>query len=222
MTNIASKNPYLAALEWQFLQGVDEGVSDSPVDRTQSVMPVPANMSSSNTPIAVIQDLGGTSHLVQQAKKLAQNCQNLAELSAAISSFEGIALKKTATNMVFGDGNPKAQIMVIGEAPGNEEDKTGKPFAGDGGRLLDKILASIGLSRWDDDLQKAAYVTNLINWRPPGNRTPSQAELEISLPFVQRHIALISPKYLVLCGGACGQNTSVEQSFDHQIAGRVS
>lgn len=116
-------------------------------------------------------------------------------LREAILNFKGCALKETASTTVFSDGNPKASLMVIGEAPGAEEDKQGLPFVGASGKLLDKIFAAIGLSR-----QEHYYITNILPWRPPGNRTPTNEEMQLFLPFVRQHIAIMNPKILVLVG----------------------
>jgi uracil-DNA glycosylase len=120
----------------------------------------------------------------------------LAELEAAVSSFEGCALRKTATHTVFADGTPHAPVMVIGEAPGGDEDRLGKPFVGRSGQLLDRMLAAIGLDR-----QTNVYITNILFWRPPGNRKPTEAEIALCLPFVWRHIALGMPRVVLLSGG---------------------
>lgn len=129
------------------------------------------------------------------AETSAYGAQTLAELKAALLAFEGCALKYTATNLVFGDGNPKARIMLIGEAPGADEDRQGLPFVGQSGQLLDKMFAAIGLTRQN------FYITNIIPWRPPGNRQPTPAEADACLPFVRRHIDLVSPDFLILVGG---------------------
>lgn len=129
------------------------------------------------------------------ANAAAQSAQSLEELRAALLAFEGCALKYTATNLVFGDGNPKARVMLIGEAPGADEDRQGLPFVGQSGQLLDKMFAAIGLTR------ESFYITNIIPWRPPGNRQPTPGEAEACLPFVKRHIDLVSPDFLILVGG---------------------
>ena len=121
--------------------------------------------------------------------------QTLDELRTQLESFEGCALRATAMNLVFADGNPASPIMFIGEAPGEEEDRQGKPFVGTSGKLFDQMLASVGIARPD------IYIANVLFWRPPGNRTPTDAEIAACLPFVERHIALIKPKVLVLLGG---------------------
>ena len=204
-------NAYIAALQWHVDVGATEALEDAPVDAT--AMPEiprhePAEASqagvsgaSSATQMASGVQLTGTSDAAKAALALARDAQSLEELREAIAGFDGIPLKKTATNLVFSDGNPSAKIMLIGEAPGADEDRQGKPFAGESGVLLDKILASIGLSRTAEEPEKAVYISNILNWRPPGNRPPSPAEIEVSLPFIEKHIALAKPDVLILCGG---------------------
>jgi DNA polymerase len=133
--------------------------------------------------------------IISSAKNLANNCQTLAELKNAITQFDGCNLKKMATNTVFCDGNPDSKIMVIGEAPGNHEDLQGIPFCGDSGAMLNEMLMSINLDR-----QKDFYITNVIFWRPPGNRRPTDEELAICRPFFERHIELFAPKIIILVG----------------------
>lgn len=133
--------------------------------------------------------------IIASAKNLADNCQTLDELKNTIAQFEGCNLKKMATNTVFSDGNPNSKIMVIGEAPGNHEDLQGIPFCGDSGAMLNEMLMSINLHR-----QKDFYITNVIFWRPPGNRRPTDEELAICRPFFERHIELFAPKVIILVG----------------------
>lgn len=133
---------------------------------------------------------------VQRATELARKATSLDDLKSVIEAFDGCNLKFTARSTVFADGNPKANIMLIGEAPGRDEDEQGLPFVGKSGQLLDKMLAAIGLDRTQ------VYITNILPWRPPGNRTPTAAETDICLPFVERHIELIDPDLLVLVGGS--------------------
>jgi DNA polymerase len=116
-----------------------------------------------------------------------------------MEAFEGCALKSTATRLVFADGNPQARIMFVGEAPGRDEDIEGLPFVGRSGKLLDKMMAAIGLDR------TSAYIANVIAWRPPGNRTPTPQETQICLPFIQRHIELVNPDILVTLGNPSTQ-----------------
>jgi uracil-DNA glycosylase family 4 len=136
----------------------------------------------------------GTSEAAATARELAAAAQTLDELKDAIAKFEGLSLKATATNLVFADGNPETRLMLIGEAPGAEEDRRGLPFVGASGQLLDRMLAAIGHDRTN------CYITNIVNWRPPGNRKPSPAEMTLCLPFIERHIALINPALIVLLG----------------------
>ena len=133
------------------------------------------------------------------AEGLAEGCRTVAELRAALQGFEGCALKRTATQLVFADGNPEAEVMLIGEAPGREEDRLGLPFVGESGQLLDRMLAAIGRDR------KSVYISNGVFWRPPGNRHPSQEETTIGAPFARRHVALVKPKVLVFLGGGAAQ-----------------
>ena len=132
--------------------------------------------------------------IVAAAKKAAQAANTIAELRKAVEKFDGCGLKKMATNTVFADGNPDAEIMVIGEAPGNNEDLQGIPFCGDSGKLLDDMFRAINLDR------TKLYITNVIFWRPPGNRRPTEEELAICRPFVERHIQLFNPKIMILVG----------------------
>ena len=121
---------------------------------------------------------------------------SLDDLRAALTNYDDCALKNTASNMIFADGNPAARLMVIGEVPGRDEDRVGLPLVGSAGQLFDRMLASIGLSRAD------IYVTTLIPWRPPGNRTPTDEEMALLMPWLLRHIQLVNPARLLLLGGA--------------------
>ncbi|MFE0013833.1 uracil-DNA glycosylase family protein [Mesorhizobium sp. NPDC059054] len=132
---------------------------------------------------------------VQLARQLATGASNLDELREAMAGFDGCNLKFTAKSLVFADGNPNAALMLVGEAPGRDEDLEGLPFVGRSGRLLDRMLAAIGLDR------TSAYIANVIPWRPPGNRTPTPHETEICRPFIERQIELVKPKVLVNLGG---------------------
>lgn len=133
---------------------------------------------------------------VEQARELASSANSLEELRNAIAGFEGCNLRFQAQQAVFADGNPEADIMIIGEAPGRDEDAQGLPFVGKSGQLLDRMLAAIGLDR------NSVYISNVIPWRPAGNRTPTPAEVEICRPFIERHIELAKPELLVLVGGS--------------------
>ena len=124
---------------------------------------------------------------------------SLVDLKAALLAFEGCALKHTASNLVFADGNPGARLMIIGEAPGRDEDMVGLPFVGASGQLLDKMLASIGLNR------AHVYIANLLPWRPPGNRTPTVEETAMMLPWLRRHVQLANPDYVLILGGSAAK-----------------
>lgn len=150
------------------------------------------------------------------SRQLADSVENLEELRKIVSEFEGCNLKKLALNTVFSDGNSSAPFMFIGEAPGGTEDKMGIPFCGESGKLLDNMLASIGISR-----QANAYITNTVFWRPPANRPPTQEEINICRPFVEKHIALINPKLIILVGSTAATSllgkhagiTKIRQAF---------
>jgi DNA polymerase len=203
-------------LDW----GVDEGLSDLPVDRFADPPPAsppslpaaapppapaarlrgstalapPATVPPATLPVTTAAPRGLARPAASQAAALAAACTTPAALRAAIAGFEGCALRDTATNLVFADGNPDARIMLVGEAPGAEEDRAGLPFVGASGQLLDRMLASIGLDR------TKVLITNILPWRPPGNRTPSETEIAVCLPFVLRHIALVAPEVVLLLG----------------------
>ncbi len=140
-----------------------------------------------NTLMSITQIIAG-------ARKAAEACKNLKELEKAVKDFDGCSLKKMATNTVFADGNPDSGIMIIGEAPGNHEDLQGIPFCGDSGKLLNEMFKAIGFKR------ENLYITNTLFWRPPGNRRPTEDELAMCKPFVEKHIALVKPKLIVLMG----------------------
>ena len=146
--------------------------------------------SASNPPAATIPD---ESQAIR-ARALAKDAQSLEELRQLLTEFDGCNLRYTAKNLVFADGNPEAELMLVGEAPGREEDLEGLPFVGRSGKLLDRMLAAINLSR------ETAYISNILPWRPPGNRDPSALETEICRPFIERHIELKKPKVLITLG----------------------
>jgi DNA polymerase len=136
---------------------------------------------------------------VMAAREAARTAASLVELREILSKFEGCALRGTAKQLVFADGNPQARVMFVGEAPGREEDLEGLPFVGRSGKLLDLMMAAIGLNR------TTAYIANIIPWRPPGNRTPTPQESQICLPFIRRQIELANPDVLVCMGGPASQ-----------------
>jgi DNA polymerase len=129
------------------------------------------------------------------AAALARQCATLEELKSALAGFDGCTLRKTAMNTVFAAGNPQARLMIVGEAPGADEDRQGLPFVGLSGQLLDRMLAAIGMDR------ETVYISNILPWRPPGNRKPTAEEVETCLPFLKRHVELVGPKVLMLLGG---------------------
>lgn len=146
-------------------------------------------------PIKVKEESGLTANIAE-ARRLAESAKSLDELKTIVENFNGCALKNFATNTVFCDGQPNAEILLIGEAPGATEDKQGIPFCGESGKLLDKMLNTIGLDR-----ARNIYITNTIFWRPPANRRPTPEEIKICSPFVEKHIQLLAPKLIILIGG---------------------
>lgn len=152
---------------------------------------------------------------VNTARALAAGASSIAELRAAVDKFEGCALKATARNTVFSDGVDGAPILVLGEAPGREEDEQGKPFVGPSGQLLDRMLATIGLDRKSNVL-----ISNTIYWRPPGNRDPTQGETVSCLPFVERLVELTQPKLLILTGKAAAHTVLKREDGVMKLRGR--
>ena len=206
----AERDALLAALAWQADLGVDECIGEMPSDRfaEAAAAPPPAakptmqSTKAANTPAAApVANVGAQQHDgVAAARRAAAQASSLPELHAAMQAFDGCALKRGAKSTVFADGNPAARVMIIGEAPGAEEDRVGKPFVGRSGQLLDRMLAAIGLSRTADDPAKAAYITNTIPWRPGGNRDPAPDESEMMWAFLERHIQLAAPEFIVTMG----------------------
>lgn len=187
-----SRDEMLAALAWQVELGADEAIGDDFLDRT--VAPPPPEQKPASAAVLTLTPPGES-----ETEAIAATCPDLAALNAAIDAY-GHPLKSGARQCVFADGNPAARIMIVGEAPGRNEDIEGKPFVGKGGQLLDRMLAAIGLSRDAEDPGRAVYITNIIPWRPAQNRTPSADESSAFLPFVRRHIDLIDPALIVCMG----------------------
>jgi uracil-DNA glycosylase len=161
---------------------------------------------------------------IRSARSLAAASQNLEDLEKNMAAFEGCSLRSTARQLVFADGNPSARLMLVGEGPGADEDRIGKPFVGRAGQLLDKMLAAIGLGR--DDV----YIANVVPWRPPGNRTPTAHELAVCRPFIERQIELVAPDILLCLGGpACQSLLHIKDGilksrgrwFDYQAGNRT-
>jgi uracil-DNA glycosylase len=184
----------LRILSWHIAAGVDETIGEAPISRYQTSAPKPTPPAVTIEPRAT-PPLKAAAETRDDARDRAGSATTLDELRAELERFEGCALKQTAMNLVFGDGNPEAALMLVGEAPGEEEDRQGLPFVGLSGKLLDRMLGSIGLDR------RSYYITNMIYWRPPGNRHPTQAEITACLPFLRRHIEIVNPRVLVLVGG---------------------
>jgi DNA polymerase len=190
----------IAALEWLVEMGADEVVLEASVDRFQSSLkPAPKPAAPPMPP----QARPAPARPVQKddAPALAAACQSLDDIIATLSRFDACPLKKTATNLVFCDGNPLADVMLIGEAPGTEEDIQGKPFVGRSGQLLDRMLKAIGLDRHAEEPAKAVFLSNVIFWRPPGNRKPTEQETQMCIPFIRRAIEIKQPK-VIFCVGA--------------------
>lgn len=202
----------LGLLRWHMEIGCDEAIGDAPTDwssafasRPAPARPGPAARPAARDPIAREPAAPsssdgrdtplGASEAGIAARARAREAATLEALEAALRAFDGCPLKQTAMNTVFADGNPAARVMLVGEAPGEDEDRQGKPFVGASGRLLDRMLQWIGLDR------STVYITNILPWRPPGNRSPTQAEIAACLPFMERHVELVGPAVLVPLGG---------------------
>ena len=207
-----SRQDAVELLKWYVEMGADEAVGDAPVDRyalsTEAAKAPPAppreaprkaalpprNFAETRAPAPAPDATGSADELAASAQTRAANCATLEELRAALESFDECALKRTAKNLVFSDGNPEGKVMFIGEAPGRDEDLQGKSFVGRSGQLLDRMLAAIGLDR------DSVYIANVIYWRPPGNRDPSPVEMAQCRPFIKRQIELADPQIIVPIG----------------------
>jgi DNA polymerase len=197
-----------ALLAWYVEMGVDVAVEESPIDR---LVAADANATPTTSAAAVPKPPApaGASHLAatvpvsgeiaRAAREIAKSANTLDELRDALERFDGCNLKVTASQLVFADGNPAARVMLVGEAPGRDEDIQGLPFVGRSGHLLDRMLAAIGLDR------TSVYIANVVPWRPPGNRTPTPQETLICRPFVERQIELADPDFLVCLGAAAAK-----------------
>lgn len=217
----------LALLQWQVEMGADEAIGETAVDwlaappslppALRATSPIEGEAIMEPSPSIDERRAGGTAaprpskpppaaappraltesaaEPAQSARALAAQAQTIEALAQLVANFDACPLKRTATNTVFADGNPEAPVLIVGEAPGADEDRIGKPFVGRAGQLLDRMLAAIGLDR------TGVQITNVIYWRPPGNRKPTAPEIASCLPFVFRHIVLSRPKVLVLAGG---------------------
>lgn len=185
-----------AVLEWQMEMGATEAILDATVNRFELADKAkPAVSKSTTVPTKIVEETPA-----DIAKKLAQSAESLDDLRAIMDGFEHCDLKRGARQLVFSDGKVGARVMVIGEGPGRDEDMQGRPFVGRAGQLLDKMFAAIGLSRDAVDLERAIYITNVVPWRPPQNRDPSPDEIEMMLPFLQRHVELAAPDVIIAMG----------------------
>ena len=205
-------SPTIAELLAFYLEaGVDCALSDEPANRLSDpdLAPVareaappralPARPVAPVRPLPVGDAPPAPDAAIASAREAARTAPTLEALRELMATFDGCALKATATRLVFADGNPKARVMFVGEAPGRDEDLEGLPFVGRSGKLLDRMLGAIGLDR------TSAYIANVIPWRPPGNRTPTPQETQICLPFIQRQIELVNPDLLVTLGNPSTQ-----------------
>ncbi|MCV2863916.1 uracil-DNA glycosylase [Albidovulum sediminicola] len=189
-----------ALYEWQVELGADEPVGDLPVDRYEAEAPPPTPRAA---PASAVPDASAAprgADPVAVAAAAAARASTLEELAAIQAAYELCELKKGARNFVFADGNPEARVMIIGEAPGRDEDIEGRPFVGRAGQLLDRMFAAIGLARTAHHRDEALYITNVMPWRPPQNREPEATEIAMMLPFLERHVALANPDLVVLMG----------------------
>jgi DNA polymerase len=223
---MAAAQDSLSALAWLVEAGADEAISDGPADRfaarPSALPPKPVVTARVLTPTKA--EPVPESDTIGTAIDLARGANSLAELKAALEGFDGCALKRSAANTVFADGNPQTRIMFIGEAPGRDEDRQGLPFVGRAGKLLDKMMAAIDLDRTN------AYITNVINWRPPDNRDPSPEEAAMCLPFLRRHIELVNPEVIILLGAVAvrhvmGRTDGIMKTrgkwLDYNVSGRM-
>ncbi|MCA3631031.1 MAG: uracil-DNA glycosylase [Methylobacterium sp.] len=211
-------------LEFLVAAGVETPLDEHPVDRFALSVPPPAKAevprpdpevhaepraTAGGAPAPLAPDAA-----IMEARRLAASAPDLETLRALLDAFEGCALKSTASRLVFADGEPGAPVMIVGEAPGRDEDEIGRPFVGRAGQLLDKMLSAIGLNRGN------VYVANTVPWRPPGNRTPTPQEIAICLPFITRQIELSAPEILVTMGAPATQTLLGQKEGILRLRGR--
>jgi uracil-DNA glycosylase len=199
----AIRRAVAAWADWYARMGVLDSVVE-PGSLCDPALPPPPNLAPSGpVPPAVPARRAAVpardSERVAHAREVAAGCRSLGELEAALASFEGCPLKETATRLCFADGDPQARLMLIGEAPGAEEDRLGKPFVGPSGQLLDRMLAAVGLDRG------SVWITNVIFWRPPGNRSPTTLEVSVCQPFLERQVELLHPRLILFLGGSAAR-----------------
>ena len=194
----------LALLDWQIELGATEAIEEKPVNRYELPDKPAAKKKAAETSVAPrAAAVADKTDVVEEARKAARGAQDLDQLRAALAGFQHCELKRGARNLVFSDGVAGAKVMIIGEAPGREEDMQGRPFVGRAGQLLDRMLGAIDMGR--DHQSDPVYITNVVPWRPPQNRDPSSEEIAMMRPFVERHIALAKPEVLVIMGNISAQ-----------------
>ncbi len=224
-------NQALAILEWYQAMGVDEVVEETPQNRLllahsnplPKAEPQNASVAAAASPAFIPEVKTPTTSsnytppaaALEKATELAEKATSLTELRDAVMNFKELSICKSATQPVFAHGTENASLMVIGEAPGAQEDRQGIPFCGPSGQLLDKMLAAIGMSR-----EENAYITNTVFWRPPGNRTPTPEEIATCQPFVRKHIELIKPKIVLLLGGVAVRSVLDQQTSISRLRGQ--
>jgi DNA polymerase len=215
MTETFEQHDDLTMLEWFIAAGADEAIADEPINRfealpEQNIQPNQAKLANQATsfpkkttprPVTPRPASPANGAGVEAASAVAAACNSLEDLKSAIENFDGGLLKRSAKNTVFADGVAGSDLMVIGEAPGADEDQQGKPFVGVSGQLLDKMLSAIGHSR-----ETNTYISNIVPWRPLGNRTPDQAIITMCIPFITRHIELAKPKVILMLGGVSAKS----------------
>jgi uracil-DNA glycosylase family 4 len=187
----------LALLAWQIELGADEAILDAAVDRYGLSLDTPSRPGAETSAPPPV---SGKADPVAAAQVMAASAPDLETLAARMSAFDQCEIKRGARSFVFSDGDPRARVMIVGEAPGRDEDIAGRPFVGAAGQLLDLMLSAIGLSRGHPSPERGVYITNVLPWRPPSNRTPDGTEIAMFLPFLRRHIELASPDLVVLMG----------------------
>jgi len=219
ITQPTTQQEALAALKWQLAMGVDEALELEPVNlakappppplpsslaelNAQATAPTATHAAEAPSPIYKVQDKAAAAPasfspapVVRQPAADLSKIMRLEDLKKAMEEIEGLSLRDSAMNLVFGEGQLQPQVMLIGDAPAEEEDRSGRPFIGRAGELLEKMLSALSFTR------EQVYITNVLPWRPPGNRTPKVEEVAICLPFLMRHIEIVRPKVLLLLGG---------------------
>ncbi|WP_407494688.1 uracil-DNA glycosylase family protein [Pseudooceanicola sp. MF1-13] len=205
MESAADWHSAVALLDWQVDLGADEAIGDTPIDRFAVAEELAANPPAKAKAQAHLQPVERKEiDAVEVARHAAGAATSLDELRQALAGFDHCALKRGAKSLVFGDGNPAARVMILGEAPSREDDRAGQPFTDRTGALLDRMLAAICLNRGSEDPETAVYITNVLPWRPPQNRDPAPEEIAMMLPFLQKHVELVAPDFLVMMGNiAC-------------------